>query len=211
MTARTKASAGRLVAVAAGVLLLVSAWTGAAVADEDDTSTTTTTTTTTSATTTTTTAAPTGDCAAMTSQLTALMAQFQALAAQLGGLGEVLVDNPVTAQLTALQSQIDAMSAQADAACASTTPTPAPLGGSALAAGTADRDCRDFLSQEQAQTYFTAIGGSSARNADRLDADRDGLACEDYAYAATGAALGTAQVATVPVGGIDTGDGSFAP
>lgn len=48
---------------------------------------------------------------------------------------------------------------------------PAPVGG-------ADRDCADFATQDEAQRYFESIGGSPRRNADGLDADRDGVACE---------------------------------
>ncbi len=41
-----------------------------------------------------------------------------------------------------------------------------------------DRDCADFDSQQEAQSYFESRGGSRAFNADLLDEDRDGLACE---------------------------------
>lgn len=42
----------------------------------------------------------------------------------------------------------------------------------------ADADCPDFATHEEAQAYFESIGGSPAYNADRLDADNDGIACE---------------------------------
>jgi opacity protein-like surface antigen len=45
-----------------------------------------------------------------------------------------------------------------------------------------DKDCPDFASHEEAQAYFEANGGSPTNNVDRLDADGDGLACEDHDY-----------------------------
>lgn len=41
-----------------------------------------------------------------------------------------------------------------------------------------DMDCADFSSHEEAQAYFESKGGSPSNNVDRLDRDRDGLACE---------------------------------
>lgn len=41
-----------------------------------------------------------------------------------------------------------------------------------------DRDCSDFATQVEAQTYFEAGGGSPTYNFDRLDSDHDGVACE---------------------------------
>jgi hypothetical protein len=49
-----------------------------------------------------------------------------------------------------------------------------------------DKDCADFSSQAEAQTYFEANGGSPTNNVDNLDADHDGQACEDFDYGATG-------------------------
>lgn len=43
----------------------------------------------------------------------------------------------------------------------------------------ADKDCSDFATQPQAQAYFTSHGGSASNNFDNLDADHDGIACED--------------------------------
>lgn len=40
-----------------------------------------------------------------------------------------------------------------------------------------DRDCSDFSSQRQAQNFYKAAGGP-ASDRHRLDADRDGIACE---------------------------------
>ena len=43
-----------------------------------------------------------------------------------------------------------------------------------------DRDCPDFGGDQQAaQRYFESIGGSATNNADRLDRDGDGIACEE--------------------------------
>jgi|GEM_PF-1819309 len=41
-----------------------------------------------------------------------------------------------------------------------------------------DYDCKDFGSHQEAQDYFESQGGSPSNNVDRLDRDRDGLACE---------------------------------
>lgn len=68
------------------------------------------------------------------------------------------------------------------------------LTGTASAAG--DRDCPDFATQAEAQAAFDAVPGDP----ERLDADGDGVACED--------GEGGGQVGTAPVGGVATGDGS---
>ncbi|VAX27287.1 hypothetical protein MNBD_NITROSPIRAE01-1929 [hydrothermal vent metagenome] len=41
-----------------------------------------------------------------------------------------------------------------------------------------DRDCKDFVTQEQARAYFEHFGGSPGKNVDGLDNDRDGIPCE---------------------------------
>ena len=46
----------------------------------------------------------------------------------------------------------------------------------------ADKDCPDFRYQEDAQAYFTSHGGSPSNNFDRLDADHNGVACEDLPH-----------------------------
>ncbi|GAB3198196.1 hypothetical protein GCM10027261_25090 [Geodermatophilus arenarius] len=86
------------------------------------------------------------------------------------------------------------------------------LSGTASAAP--DRDCPDFASQAEAQAAFDAVPGDP----ERLDDDNDGIACESYAYAATGAGAPAAvtpapatsggQVATRPAGAVAAGDGS---
>ncbi|MDH2414328.1 thermonuclease family protein [Nocardioides sp. CER19] len=40
-----------------------------------------------------------------------------------------------------------------------------------------DKDCGDFATQAEAQSYFISIGGPSS-DPDRLDADGDGIACD---------------------------------
>jgi hypothetical protein len=64
-------------------------------------------------------------------------------------------------------------------------------------ADAADRDCRDFATQAAAQ-----VPGDP----ERLDANSNGQACEDYPYAA--AAAPASQVSTRPVGAVAAGDGS---
>ena|SRR5690349_25040507 len=60
-------------------------------------------------------------------------------------------------------------------------PIVAALGAIALApapAVAADRDCPDFSTQRAAQFFFLRHGGPRS-DPDRLDADHDGVACED--------------------------------
>jgi Excalibur calcium-binding domain len=45
-------------------------------------------------------------------------------------------------------------------------------------AAASDKDCSDFASQRAAQIFFLKHGGPR-RDPDRLDADHDGVACED--------------------------------
>lgn len=62
------------------------------------------------------------------------------------------------------------------------TPTPAPIvvapAGGTSNSGGGDKDCADFSTESEAQTYFESKGGSPSNNVDRLDADHDGKACE---------------------------------
>ncbi len=71
-----------------------------------------------------------------------------------------------------------------------------------LSAGPAsafDLNCEDFPSQAEAQAVYDA----NPSDPNNLDADGDGQACEEF--------FGTeGQVATPPVGGVATGDGSTA-
>lgn len=52
-------------------------------------------------------------------------------------------------------------------------------GGSPATPTAGDKDCPDFATQGDAQAYFVANGGSVTNNVDNLDADHDGIACED--------------------------------
>ena len=70
---------------------------------------------------------------------------------------------------------------------------------SATAAAT--KNCSDFNSQAEAQSYFDKLGGSKTNNVDSLDADHDGIACEDLKHSGTVAK--TVDAATG--GGIGTG------
>ncbi|MGY1680587.1 excalibur calcium-binding domain-containing protein [Geodermatophilus sp. SYSU D01176] len=79
------------------------------------------------------------------------------------------------------------------------------LGTTGTAHAATDRDCPDFASQAAAQAAFDAVPGDP----ERLDADDDGIACEDQQYApASSTSTGTSQVSTRPVGAVAAGDGS---
>ena len=60
-------------------------------------------------------------------------------------------------------------------------PSPSPCIAAAILAQPAsafrDRDCADFATQRQAQSFYKKHHPN--RDPHRLDADRDGLACED--------------------------------
>lgn len=47
-----------------------------------------------------------------------------------------------------------------------------------VASARSDKDCADFSSQRAAQIFFLKHGGPRY-DPDRLDADHDGIACED--------------------------------
>lgn len=67
-----------------------------------------------------------------------------------------------------------------------------------------DRDCADFSNQAEAQRFFD----SAATNYHRLDADNDGIACEQLPAPSHVPATRRTQAPEPPVGPIDTGDGS---
>jgi hypothetical protein len=88
-----------------------------------------------------------------------------------------------------------------------------PLTGTAFAQ--ADRDCPDFPDQATAQSALESRAGDP----ERLDADHDGVACEDFPYstftgpsptAAPPPTPPTHQVVQVPAGAVAAGDGSAA-
>lgn len=59
-------------------------------------------------------------------------------------------------------------------------PPPAPAKASDYApppCASSDCDCQDFKTQQEAQGFFIWAGGP-AQDPHRLDADRDGIACE---------------------------------
>ena len=62
------------------------------------------------------------------------------------------------------------------------------LSAAPAALAQADRDCADFGSQAEAQTYFQANGGGPSNNVD----NNDGQACEDFGYGADAGASGDA-------------------
>jgi hypothetical protein len=80
------------------------------------------------------------------------------------------------------------------------TPVTTPQAAPAELLSDADRDCPDFATQADAQEALASRGGDP----DRLDADDDGVACEQH--------FGTdgRQVAVFPAGGVATG-GTPAP
>lgn len=88
-----------------------------------------------------------------------------------------------------------------------------PLAGTASAQP--DRDCPDFPDRAAAQAALDSRAGDP----ERLDADHDGIACEDFPYstftgptswAAAPTSAPAQQVAQVPVGGVAAGDGTAA-
>ena len=83
------------------------------------------------------------------------------------------------------------------------------LGTAGTANAATDRDCPDFASQAAAQAAFDAVPGDP----ERLDANDNGIACENEDYAATpatgsAATSGSSQVTTRPAGAVAAGDGS---
>jgi hypothetical protein len=67
-----------------------------------------------------------------------------------------------------------------------------------------DRDCADFSNQAEAQHFFD----SAAVNFHRLDADNDGIACEQLPAPSHVPTSRRTRAPEPPVGAIDTGDGS---
>lgn len=55
------------------------------------------------------------------------------------------------------------------------------LGIAAAPATAADKDCSDFSTWRAAQKFYKRHGGPQ-RDPHRLDADRDGIACESLRY-----------------------------
>jgi hypothetical protein len=61
-----------------------------------------------------------------------------------------------------------------------TSPPVVPAPRVIVLPGVLDRDCADFATQADAQAFFLAHGGSPLRNVDNLDANHNGVACEDH-------------------------------
>lgn len=80
----------------------------------------------------------------------------------------------------------------------------AALPAAGFANAQADRDCADFASQAEAQRFFDA----ASVNYHRLDADNDGIACEERPAPSLIPTSRRTQAPAPPVGAIDTGDGS---
>jgi Excalibur calcium-binding domain len=78
------------------------------------------------------------------------------------------------------------------------------LGLSGTAHAAVDRDCPDFASQAEAQAAFDAVPGDPKR----LDANNNGIACENYDYASASSTASSSQVSTRPSGSVAAGDGS---
>ena len=70
----------------------------------------------------------------------------------------------------------------------------------AVPAAARDYDCADFPTQRKAQKFYKKHGGPK-RDPHRLDADDDGIACEQH-FGEEGQ-----QVQVYPTGGVDTGGG----
>ncbi len=77
--------------------------------------------------------------------------------------------------------------------------------GGHASASEADRDCGEFPNQAAAQTFFVEHGGSASNNFDDLDADHDGIACEDDPCPCS-TATGGAPEAPAPETGVPTGN-----
>ncbi len=63
------------------------------------------------------------------------------------------------------------------------------LGSSTTASASTDRDCSDFTTQAEAQAAFDAVPGDP----ERLDADNDGIACEDSVSTSGSASSGSSS------------------
>jgi hypothetical protein len=77
-----------------------------------------------------------------------------------------------------------------------------PMAGTAFAADI--YNCGDFSSQQEAQAEYA----KDTSDPNQLDRDKDGQACEDYAYAAGATSTTGGQVSARPAGAVAAGDGS---
>lgn len=87
-----------------------------------------------------------------------------------------------------------------------------PLAGTAFAQ---DRDCADFATRPEAQEFFENQGSSDPH---RLDADNDGMACEDRPSGSDSSSPGAvpnedgggSDQGAMPSGGVEAGHGGMA-
>lgn len=56
---------------------------------------------------------------------------------------------------------------------------PAPTTTTTTLPSAGPKNCSDFATQHEAQAYFNANGGSASNNFDGLDANHDGVACQN--------------------------------
>jgi micrococcal nuclease len=112
---------------------------------------------------------------------------FGKLMIENGFASEYTYNTPYKYQQEYKQAELAAQNAKkglwADGACVSTVQKPTitqqqPVVTSTFSETGEDKDCKDFSTHAEAQSYFESKGGSPTNNVDRLDADHDGLACE---------------------------------
>lgn len=110
------------------------------------------------------------------------------------------------AELRADPSDPNGLDAENDGVACETTPydnperDEVPVQGSVSPSG--DLDCPDFNSQQEAQ----AVYNQDTSDPNGLDADNDGLACEDFDYTDGGETGGVTPTGGDTAGGGDTGD-----
>lgn len=69
-----------------------------------------------------------------------------------------------------------------------------------------DQNCDDFATQTDAQAHFNA----DPSDPDRLDANDNGQACEEFGYSGSSSGSGGATDSAIPAGGTSTGFGGMA-
>ncbi len=213
---RRQGTTRRCAGVAAGVLMLSAVWTGVAGADPaTDPADPSASNAAPAAAPAAAAPAPSPECQAATALLATAQEQLTAALGTLTGATAEQKEAADTAATAATQA-----CATATAAAPGTAPAAAGLAPAAAPAATAtgaDRDCKDFTSQARGPGVLQQHRWLGGANADRLDANRNGIACEDYPYVNATAPVSTlpagtfGQVSTVPSGGIETGDGSTGP
>jgi hypothetical protein len=112
-----------------------------------------------------------------------------------GNVADTSTTTPTSPQPTTTPSDEPNVDAAAESESTTSTTPSSSTSPTTVAAPAVDRDCPDFATQADAQVAFDSAPGDP----ERLDADNDGIACEDH-FATEGN-----QVAVVPVGGVATG------